>query len=62
LDCIRWNEAEVLVCKSLRRDGSSSGKVMWATTKTDMGRVVPLISQVLDVLREHQKDMEPQES
>lgn len=61
LDCIRWNEGEVLVCKSLRRDGYSSGKVMWAPTKTDKERVVPLISPVLDVLREHQKEMEPQE-
>jgi integrase len=35
-DCIRWEEGEVLVCKSLRRDGFSSGQHSWAST-TPMG-------------------------
>jgi len=38
----RLTEGEVLVCKSLRRDGYSSGKVEWAPTKTGKERVVPL--------------------
>ncbi len=57
-DCIRWEEGEVLVMKSLRRDGYSSGNVEWAPTKTGKERVVPLTPQVLDELREHQQQME----
>ena len=57
-DCIRWEEGEVLVMESLRRDGYSSGKVEWAPTKTGKERVVPLTRQVLDVLRQHQWEME----
>jgi integrase len=57
-DCIRWEEGEVLVCKSLRRDGFSSGQHSWAPTKTGKERVVPLTPLVLDVLREHQQQME----
>jgi integrase len=57
-DCIRWDEGEVLVMKSLRRDGYSSGKVEWAPTKTGKERVVPLTPLVLEVLREHQQTME----
>ena len=57
-DCIRWEEGEVLICKSLRRDGYSSGKVVWAPTKTGRERVVPLATQVLEILRQHQQQME----
>ena len=57
-DCIRWEEGEVLICKSLRRDGYSSGKVAWAPTKTGRERVVPLTTQVLEILRQHQQQME----
>ncbi len=55
-DCIRWEEGEVLVCKSLRRDGFS-GQQSWAPTKTGKEHVVPLTPLVLDVLREHQQKM-----
>jgi integrase len=57
-DCIRWEGGEVLVMKSLRRDRYSSGKVEWALAKTGKERVVPLILEVLDVLRQHQWEME----
>lgn len=57
-DCIRWEEGELLVCKSLRRDGYSSGHHSWATTKTGRERVVPLTAQVLQVLRQHKVQME----
>ena len=33
-DCIRWEDGEVLLCKSLRRDGYSSGQHSWVPTKT----------------------------
>ena len=56
-DCIRWEDGEVLVCKSLRRDGYSSGHHSWASTKTGRERVVPLTAQVLQVLRKHKAEM-----
>ena len=59
-DCIRWQEGEVLVCKSLRRDGYSSGKVSWACTKTGTERVVPLSEGVMETLMEHQQVMQGQ--
>ena len=57
-DCIGWEAGELLVCKSLRRDGYSSGHHSWATTKTGMERVVPLTAQVLEVLKKHKEQME----
>jgi integrase len=57
-DCIRWEEGEVLVMKSLRRGGYSSGTVEWAPTKTGKERVVPLTPEVLETLRQHQWEME----
>ena len=59
-DCIRWSEAEVLICKSLKRDGYSSGKVSWATTKTGTERVVPLSDAVMETLLEYQQVMQEQ--
>jgi integrase len=59
-DCIRWSEGELLICKTLRRDGYSSGKVAWAPTKTGKERVVPLTPQVLETLLEHQCLMQEQ--
>jgi integrase len=56
-DCLRWEEGEALICKSLRRDGYSSGKVVWAPTKTGRERVVPLTAQVLESLKKHKEQM-----
>jgi len=56
-DCIRWEEGELLVTKSLRRDAYSSGKVEWAPTKTGKERVVPLTPQVMEILKRHQQRM-----
>ena len=53
-DCIRWEEGEVLVMKSLRRDGYCSGHHSWAPTKTGPERLVPLTHQVLETLKKHQ--------
>ena len=53
-DCIRWDEGELLVCKTLRRDGFKTGQHSWAPTKTGKERVVPLPVQVLETLRKHQ--------
>ena len=56
-DCIRWEEGEVLVMKSLRRDGTS-GLHFWAPTKTGKERVVPLTAEVLETLQQHKAEME----
>jgi integrase len=47
----------MLVCKSLRRDGYSSGHHSWASTKTGRERVVPLTPQMLETLKQHQQQM-----
>ena len=49
----------MLICKTLRRDGSS-GKVAWAPNKTGKKRVVPLTPQFLETLLEHQCQMQEQ--
>jgi integrase len=59
-DCVKWSEKELLVCKSLRRDGYSSQKVVWAPTKTGKERVVPLTPLVIETLLEHQCQMQVQ--
>ncbi len=53
-DCVRWSEGELLVCKTLRRDGFKTGQHSWAPTKTGRERVVPLPVQVLVALKRHQ--------
>jgi integrase len=57
-DCIRWGEGEILICKTLRRDGYSSRHHIWGTTKTGKQRVVPLTPLVAEVLQQHQKQMQ----
>ncbi len=57
-DCVRWQEGELLIHKSLRVDGLSTHRFIPATTKTGKERVVPLHAQVLQVLREHQIKMD----
>ena len=54
---MRWDEGELLVCKTLRRDGFKTGQHSWAPTKTAKERVVPLPVQVLEVLKKHQQQM-----
>ena len=56
-DCVRWGEGELLVCKTLRRDGFKTGQHSWATTKTGKERVVPLSAQLLVALKMHQLAM-----
>ena len=56
-DCVRWDEGELLVCKTLRRDGFKTGQHSWAPTKTGRERVVPLTAQVLKALLKHQQHM-----
>ena len=57
-DCIRWQEGELLIHKSLRIDGLKSRRFIPAPTKPGKERIVPLTHQVLQVLQEHQKAMD----
>ena len=56
-DCIRWGEGELLVCKTLRRDGFKTEQYSWAPTKTGRERVVPLSVPLLAVMKKHQQHM-----
>lgn len=57
-DCVRWREGELLIHKSLRVDGLNARNFIPAPTKTGKERVVPLNPQTLEVLRNHQQEME----
>jgi len=57
-DAIHWQERELLVSKTLRRDGNSNHHRVWSGTKTGRSRVVPLRDEVLEALSEHQQRME----
>ncbi len=59
-DCIRWEQQEVLVMKSLKRIRTNTTARQWAPTKTGKHRVVPLSDAVLEVLMEHQVAMQQQ--
>ena len=59
-DCIRWEEQELLVMKSLKRIRTNTTARQWAPTKTGKQRVVPLSDAVLEVLMEHQMAMQQQ--
>ena len=57
-DCVRLDEGEVLISKTLRRDGTATHQRLWTGTKTGKARVVPLSQQVAAVLKQHRKTMQ----
>ena len=57
-DCVRLDEGELLISKTLRRDGTATHQRLWSGTKTGKVRVVPLSQQVVVVLRQHRKTMQ----
>ena len=57
-DCIRWEECELLISKSLRNDGFNAMKVTWAPTKTGKERIVPMSKAVAQILHKHKASME----
>lgn len=59
-DCIRWEQQEMLVIKTLKRIRTNTSARQWAPTKTGKHRVVPLTDAVLEVLMEHQMAMQQQ--
>lgn len=57
-DAVRWSNAELVISRTLRRDGNSNHKRVWAGTKTGQVRAVPLQKPLLELLRDHQQAME----
>ena len=57
-DAVRWDNRELVISRTLRRDGNSNHRRVWGSTKTGQSRVVPLHQALVEVLREHQKVME----
>ena len=57
-DCVRLDEGELLISKTLRRDGTATHQRLWSSTKTGKARVVPLSQQVAVVLKQHRKTMQ----
>ena len=56
-DCVRWEEGELLITKTLKRDGVYTHKRQWSGTKTGKSRVVPLREDLVVLLQEHQERM-----
>ena len=56
-DCVRLEEGELLISKTLRRDGVYTHKRQWGGTKTGKSRVVPLREDLVELLMEHQQQM-----
>ena len=56
-DCVRFEERELLITRTLRRDGVSTHKRQWSGTKTGKSRVVPLRDDLVLLLQEHQQRM-----
>lgn len=57
-DCVRWEEGELLIPKSLRTDGFNGMNVTWASTKTGRDRIVPMSPAVKQILQQHKASME----
>ena len=56
-DCVRLEEGELLITKTLRRDGVATHRREWSGTKTGKSRVVPLSGALVEVLRNHRQQM-----
>ena len=50
-DCVRLDEGELLISKTLRRDGTATHQRLWSGTKTGKAHMVPLSQQVITVLK-----------
>jgi len=56
-DCVRLEEGELLISKTLRRDGVATHRRQWSGTKTGKSRVVPLRDDLVVLLQEHRQQM-----
>ena len=57
-DAVRLEEGELLIHKTLKRDGTATHRRSWSTTKTGRSRVVPLREDLVLLLQEHQEKMQ----
>jgi integrase len=57
-DCVRLEEGELLISKTLRRDGVATHRRQWGGTKTGKSRVVPLRGDLVVLLQKHKEQME----
>ena len=56
-DAVRLSDGELLITKSLRRDGVCTHVRRWGTTKTGRSRVVPLSVELVELLQQHRVRM-----
>ena len=56
-DAVRLEEGELLIYKTLKRDGTTMHRRTWSTTKTGRSRVVPLREDLVVLLQVHQQRM-----
>ncbi len=56
-DAVKFAEGELLITKSLRRDGVNTHVRRWGTTKTGRSRVVPLNPEMVELLQQHRQQM-----
>ena len=56
-DCVRLEDGELLITKTLKRDGVYTHKRQWSGTKTGRSRVVPLREDLVELLKEHNVQM-----
>ena len=56
-ECVRLEEGELLISKTLRRDGVYTHKRQWGGTKTGRSRVVPLRDDLVVLLQGHKERM-----
>lgn len=56
-DAVRLEEGELVISRSLRRDGSSGQRRLWGPTKTGRSRVVPLAAWLVTLLQQHRVQM-----
>ena len=57
-NCVRLEEGELLISKTLRRDGTATHRRLWSGTKTGKARLVPLSQQVVKVLKQHRNTLQ----
>ena len=57
-DCVRWEEGELMITKTLKRDGTATHRRTWGSTKTGKSRVVPLSEDLVNLLRKHRLHLE----
>jgi integrase len=56
-DAVRLEDGELLISKTLKRDGTANHKRSWGPTKTGKSRVVPLNASVVEELKRHRSAM-----